>query len=604
MFVSKVGVRAAALAARRGISTSRSASSAAAVVAGNAGENAGGGGSSSGGSSGSSSRGWGRMFFQGLKLCGTGTYTALAFAPAAYYIYLDLDRAKITEEHLMRPRSLRELTHFFGRDEEMRTLQALFEQTPDRIMILTGPSDAGKSTLLNHVLSKRPGAVKIDLRERPVSSVNDFVRFFNEQMAVKFLLFRSWVVDFLPISGGENLVVKEALNLQDFAISLQCVTAALERIAADNRRRGISRPPVICIDEFNTLFGVVRSSPDGRDLVQSLLNWAVHVTKERHLAHVVIASSDAFIIEALDQFSGIHGRYRFFRLGDLPRARALEYVRMRIPTTSASDAEMIVDAVGGRFMHLNNAINEVISGRSARDVIKGMVASQRERLLKALLAPQEEDDDDDDDDGNAAAGPAWKPRQLQAALEMLASSKGGFVDYHQIKNEVFDGDEAPMRALIRDDLLGFRAGKTADLEGAERHVFYLTPDSPLELYAYRQLAGTRNFASRIRSANERTELREQEQALRDEEVELEAEQKQISVERDHLTIDIDLFAKTSEHIYWSNAYSERRKALAEKSDAIRQKEEVLEKRREAARKKLSSVQKRLAEIEKDDGGDE
>ena len=54
--------------------------------------------------------------------------------------------------------------------------------------------------------------------------------------------------------------------------------------------------PVIIVDEFHKLDGLYMPDKQKRLMIE-LMNFFVAMTKESHLCHVIIASSDAFFIE-------------------------------------------------------------------------------------------------------------------------------------------------------------------------------------------------------------------------------------------------------------------------------------------------------------------
>ena len=62
--------------------------------------------------------------------------------------------------------------------------------------------------------------------------------------------------------------------------------------------RHSSEKPVIIIDEANKLMRW-RDDP-GRTQLKDLLDFFVQVTKQEHLAHIVLASSESFVIDFLE----------------------------------------------------------------------------------------------------------------------------------------------------------------------------------------------------------------------------------------------------------------------------------------------------------------
>ncbi len=76
--------------------------------------------------------------------------------------------------------------------------------------------------------------------------------------------------------------------------------------------------PVIIIDEFHKLDGLYMPDKQKRLMVE-LMNFFVAMTKESHLCHVIIASSDAFFIEQVYVDSKLRKTSKFMKLDYLEK---------------------------------------------------------------------------------------------------------------------------------------------------------------------------------------------------------------------------------------------------------------------------------------------
>ena len=86
--------------------------------------------------------------------------------------------------------------------------------------------------------------------------------------------------------------------------------------AAEARARGAAQPvPVIIVDEAHRL-----AEWEDKKALQQLLDFFVHLTKEACLAHVVLATSDAFLASWLDAGACARGRERWTQCCFLRRA--------------------------------------------------------------------------------------------------------------------------------------------------------------------------------------------------------------------------------------------------------------------------------------------
>ncbi|MEA3477172.1 MAG: ATP-binding protein, partial [Bacteroidota bacterium] len=128
--------------------------------------------------------------------------------------------------------------------------------------------------------------------------------------------------------------------------------------------------PVIIIDELQALDGIYLNGQ--RELLKELFNFFVAMTKESHLCHVMIASSDGYFIERIYNDSKLKKTSRFleveyltkddvmFRLGDLQG-------QSKIKNLDLSDVqkETIWDTFGGSCWEINEFLSDLL--RVAQD---------------------------------------------------------------------------------------------------------------------------------------------------------------------------------------------------------------------------------------------
>ena len=83
----------------------------------------------------------------------------------------------------------------------------------------------------------------------------------------------------------------------------------------DLNRRGVR--PIIIIDELQALDSIYFNGQ--RELIKELLNFFVAMTKERHLCHVLLSSSDGYFIEKLYNDSKLKKTSVLFEVDYLPK---------------------------------------------------------------------------------------------------------------------------------------------------------------------------------------------------------------------------------------------------------------------------------------------
>eukprot|EP00741_Cyanophora_paradoxa_P005359 tig00000880_g5197.t1 len=399
---------------------------------------------------------------------------------ASYYLYADQFKADLCVEALARVDELPQAENWIGREQEIEQLQALLAGSPERIILLSGGQDSGKSALMNRVLAGRPYVLKMDLQAKSIADVDVFVRYFIESINAQFLSLRTWALDWLPLQGTSNWKWKNKLSLLDFQRALACLNEALVRIREQSGGKAL---PVICIDDEETLLRLSERG-DGRVLVDCLLKWAVHVTKEAQLAHVVFAPSHRFSAAYLSPEGGMEGRVKQICVGDFTRAEAEAFIRSRLPGASEGDVAVAVGALGGRITDLQTFVRSVKAGMTAAAAVAEMVGQAREALRLDLL-------------GRPGPPRRWSPPQAVAALRLLAArhpdgveagERDGAASEIKVLREAFEHDAAALAEAVSDGLLALRVGWTPDIGGKPKERTYICPGSPLLLTAFRAMA--------------------------------------------------------------------------------------------------------------------
>ena len=206
---------------------------------------------------------------------------------------------------------------FINRKHEMADLRNYIESRPNSILFLYGPKSSGKTTLMYRLFDqikqeKNYEINFLNLREVFLTSYDDFIDTF-----------------FKSTEAGDSL--KTGTRRQYSLFGLFKLDAFTERMLGKRKedpflimKREFQRlqkkniQPVIIIDEFHKLDGLYMPDKQKR-LMFELLNFFVAMTKESHLCHVIIASSDAFFIEQVYVDSKLRKTSQFVKLDYLEK---------------------------------------------------------------------------------------------------------------------------------------------------------------------------------------------------------------------------------------------------------------------------------------------
>jgi AAA+ ATPase superfamily predicted ATPase len=203
---------------------------------------------------------------------------------------------------------------FINRQAEMEYLKNWIQQVPGQILFFYGPKSSGKTTLIYKFVKgflndeKRFSVKLFNLRKVLIGNYDDFLqRFFA-----------------LEEPEEENSSLTRHYNLQVFKLTVQTQKKIKEKqmdpfdvMEAELKKlksQGIK--PIIIIDELQALDFIYFNSQ--RELIKELINFFVALTKESHLCHVLLSSSDGYFIEKLYNDSKLRKTAKLFEVDYLP----------------------------------------------------------------------------------------------------------------------------------------------------------------------------------------------------------------------------------------------------------------------------------------------
>jgi len=241
---------------------------------------------------------------------------------------------------------------FINREKEMEELRNHLCTPANSILFLYGPKSSGKTTLMYRLFEQMEQEKGYDinflnLREVFLTSYDDFIDAFFK-------------------SAAQDNGIKTGLHRQYSLFGLFKLDAFTERMLRKKRedpflvmkrefqrmqKKGIQ--PVVIIDEFHKLDGLYMPDKQKRLMVE-LMNFFVAMTKESHLCHVIIASSDAFFIEQVYVDTKLRKTSQFMKLDYLEKEDVFtwlrdirKYNRVKEYTLDEKQIELIWDTVGG-----------------------------------------------------------------------------------------------------------------------------------------------------------------------------------------------------------------------------------------------------------------
>jgi len=324
---------------------------------------------------------------------------------------------------------------FYNREEETRELTRILSTDPTLITFIYGPINSGKTELITNLIKTLPKSQKvfyINLRGRFISNYDEFIKvLFNVEHEARYGQIKEFlkpVVNILPESYSGIPIPKDIfLNLfkekemEDAFVYIETVLRAFYKNGY---------PPVLVIDELQ----VIGDLKVDDLLIYKLFNFFVRLTKELHLAHVFVATSDSLFMEDVYSEAMLEGRCRYLPVDDFDYETTAAFLKMH----GFTDDENAIawEYCGGKPVYLI----ELMNYENREEKVRAMLVlrtGEIETILKRI---------------NELGGEIIiEDTKYNVSYEKLVESLKKFVDRETIDmNEV---DEISKEFLVKKNIL-------------------------------------------------------------------------------------------------------------------------------------------------------
>lgn len=275
---------------------------------------------------------------------------------------------------------------FINREEELDYLKKFLDKEPSEILFLHGPKSSGKTTLLYKFIEQIEKEQSVDvkflnLRKIYTDNYKDFLRvFFNvdddaQGNEKKEKLTSGISVGFFKISSEVEKKIHKG-KADPFKI--------MENEFIRLKQKNIK--PILIIDELQALDHIYMNGGSERLLVIELFNFFVAMSKESHLAHIIIASSDGYFINRVFIDSRLKKTSKFYKVDYLSKNDVMEwlqhldkYSKIKNYTLTPEDGEKIWDIVGGSVWEIQDILSELFS-----KPVDGVISDYKQKMLGLL----------------------------------------------------------------------------------------------------------------------------------------------------------------------------------------------------------------------------
>ena len=237
-----------------------------------------------------------------------------------------------------------------------------------RNIVLLGHGSSGKTTMLSHFIEQNLEGNRYEIKHFNLREI--FIVNYQHFIQTFFTLDYSKSKDDVKERPQYNLNVfkltvdtlkgLEEKSLDPFAV----MKKELQKTANQEMR------PVIIIDELQALEGIYLNGQ--RELLKELFNFFVAMTKESHLCHVIIASSDGYFIKRIYNDSKLKKTSKFLEVDYLSKKNVQSWLndlagnsKIEKFTLTDPQKEQIWDMFGGSCWEISSFLGDLL--RIARD---------------------------------------------------------------------------------------------------------------------------------------------------------------------------------------------------------------------------------------------
>ncbi len=278
---------------------------------------------------------------------------------------------------------------FHNRENELKAIQAILDAEPSLITFIYGPINSGKTTLISHLIEELPEeyvVFYINLRTKFLSSYDEFIEsLFEMEMETEGALKKrketlaELVSSVTKVAGIPinkeflDYVFKDNKPKNAFSYIIQL----FEEVRASGKH------PVLILDELQKIGDVKVNG----FLIYELFNFFIDLTKEKHLAHIFVATSDSLFLEQIYSEAMLEGRCRYLLVDDFDYEATAAFLEKH----GFTDDETVVawGYCGGKPGYLIELANMKLGGEDITKKVDKMLEEVISRFIFMLARNKE-----------------------------------------------------------------------------------------------------------------------------------------------------------------------------------------------------------------------
>ena len=273
---------------------------------------------------------------------------------------------------------------FHDREREIKEIMDVLRVKPRLITFIYGPINSGKTELISHLIEQLPEGYTvfyINLRTKFLASYDDFIEsLFEMEMET----------DETKRRRRETLaeLVSSVTKITGIPITREFIDYVFKDKKPKNafsyiiklfeEVKNSGKQPVLVLDELQKIGDVNVNGP----LIYELFNFFIDLTKELHLAHVFVATSDSLFIEDVYNEAMLYGRSRHILVDDFDYATTIDLLDKY--GFGYEEKELAWRYCGGKPVYLVELIDTKINNESVEEKAQEMFEARKSQIRMVI----------------------------------------------------------------------------------------------------------------------------------------------------------------------------------------------------------------------------
>ncbi len=278
---------------------------------------------------------------------------------------------------------------FHDREKETKEIMKILDVEPSLITFIYGPINSGKTTLINHLIEERSEEYTIfyiNLRTKFLASYDDFIESLFEMEMESEGASRKRKETLAELVSSVTKVAGIPINKEflDYVFKDNKPKNAFSyiiKLFEEVRERG--KQPVLVLDELQKMGDVKVNG----FLIYELFNFFIDLTKEKHLAHIFVATSDSLFLEQIYSEAMLEGRCRYLLVDDFDCETTSAFLEKHGFTND--EMVMVWGYCGGKPGYLIELANTKLGSEDIMEKVDKMLEEEISRFIFMLARNKE-----------------------------------------------------------------------------------------------------------------------------------------------------------------------------------------------------------------------